>query len=72
MNLFTISDQSDFGGILSTREIEHESNKISKSLQSEIERQFNQFEKRIVVRIETSIEPTEIKPSDLNSQELDV
>ena len=72
MNYFTIkSFQTPSGGILSPQEIGHEANKISKSIQSEIERQFNQFEKRIVVRNDTFVESNETKPCDLESQESD-
>lgn len=69
MNFFTIkSFQSDCGGILSPQEIEHEANKISKSIQSEIERQFNQFETRIVVRNDTTIESNHPQSSDFESK----
>lgn len=73
MKYFTIkSFQSDFGGILSRQEIEHEANKISRSIQSEIERQFNQFETRIVVLDDTSTESNKFRPSDLESYEYDM
>lgn len=70
MNFFTIkSYQSDSGGILSPQEIEHETNKISKSIQSEIERQFNQFEKRIVIYDHTPVESHKNHHSDLESKD---